>query len=152
MCSDHLSFSMQSPFFKYGIYLLYISFSFLFCKALVLTCYALKKKNNKINKRPVLAFIAALLKFECSIGLPLLWTSFQVSKLYSQGGLPWWRSGGESACQCRGHGFEPWSGSIPHASEQLGPRATTTEPLHLEPVLCSRRSYHNERPAHHNEE
>ena len=36
-------------------------------------------------------------------------------------GLPWWRSGGESACQCRGHGFEPCSGKIPHAAEQLGP-------------------------------
>ena len=36
-------------------------------------------------------------------------------------GLPWWRSGLESACQCRGHGFEPWSGKIPHATEQLGP-------------------------------
>ena len=35
--------------------------------------------------------------------------------------FPWWRSGGESACQCRGHGFEPWSGKIPHAAEQLGP-------------------------------
>ena len=36
-------------------------------------------------------------------------------------GLPWWRSGWESACQCRGHRFEPWSGKIPHATEQLGP-------------------------------
>ena len=36
-------------------------------------------------------------------------------------GLPWWRSGWESACQCRGHGFEPWSGKIPHAAERLGP-------------------------------
>ena len=36
-------------------------------------------------------------------------------------GLPWWRSGRESACQCRGHGLEPWSGKIPHAVEQLGP-------------------------------
>ena len=36
-------------------------------------------------------------------------------------GLPWWRSGWESACQCRGHGFEPWSGRIRHAAEQLGP-------------------------------
>ena len=41
-----------------------------------------------------------------------------------RGGLPWWRSGWESACQCRGHGFEPWSGKIPHAVEQLGPWAT----------------------------
>ena len=53
-------------------------------------------------------------------------------------GLPWWRSGWESACQCRGHGFEPWSGKIPHAAEQLDPRATTTEPAHLEPVLPTR--------------
>ena len=36
-------------------------------------------------------------------------------------GLPWWRSGWESACQCRGRGFEPWSRKIPHAAEQLGP-------------------------------
>ena len=25
-------------------------------------------------------------------------------------------------------GFEPWSGKIPHATEQLSPSATTTEP------------------------
>ena len=42
-------------------------------------------------------------------------------------GLPWWHSGWESACQCREHGFEPWSGKIPHAAEQLSPWATTTE-------------------------
>ena len=36
-------------------------------------------------------------------------------------GLPWWRSGWESACQCRERGFEPWSGGIPHAAERLGP-------------------------------
>ena len=43
-------------------------------------------------------------------------------------GLPWWRSGLESACQCRGHGIDPWSGKIPHAAEQLSPCTTTTEP------------------------
>ena len=42
-------------------------------------------------------------------------------------GLPWWRSGWESAYQCRGHGFNPWSGKIPHAGEQLSPHTTTTE-------------------------
>ena len=42
--------------------------------------------------------------------------------------LPWWRSGWETACQCRGHGFDPWSGKIPQAAEQLSPWATTTEP------------------------
>ena len=36
-------------------------------------------------------------------------------------GLPWWRSGWESTCRCRGHGFVPWSGKIPHAAERLGP-------------------------------
>ena len=44
-------------------------------------------------------------------------------------GLPWWHSGWESACQCRGHRFEPWPGKIPHAAEQLSPCATTTEPV-----------------------
>ena len=28
------------------------------------------------------------------------------------------------------NGFEPWSGKIPHAAEQLSPLATTTEPTH----------------------
>ena len=27
-------------------------------------------------------------------------------------GLPWWLSGEESACQCRGHGFDPWVGEL----------------------------------------
>ena len=67
-------------------------------------------------------------------------------------GLPWWRSGWESACQCRGHGFEPWSGKIPHAAEQLGPWATTTEPVCLEPVLRNKRGRDSERPMHCDEE
>ena len=29
---------------------------------------------------------------------------------------------------CRGHGFEPWSGEIPHGTEQLSRCTTTTEP------------------------
>ena len=33
----------------------------------------------------------------------------------------------KSACQRRGHGFEPWSGKIPHAVEQLSTCATATE-------------------------
>ena len=67
-------------------------------------------------------------------------------------GLPWWHSGWESACQCRGHGFEPWSGKIPHATEQLGPWATIAEPAHLEPVLRNKRGRDSERPAHRDEE
>ena len=43
-------------------------------------------------------------------------------------GLPWWLSDKESACQCRRHRFDPWSGKIPHASEQLTPCTTTPDP------------------------
>ena len=57
-----------------------------------------------------------------------------------------------SACQCRGHGFEPWSGKIPHAAEQLGPCATAAEPVCLELVLCSKRGHCSERPVHRNGE
>ena len=67
-------------------------------------------------------------------------------------GFPWWRSGWESACQCRGHGFEPWSGKIPHVAERLGPWATTTEPARLELVLHNKGGRDSERPAHRNEE
>ena len=67
-------------------------------------------------------------------------------------GLPCWHSGWESACQCRGHGFEPWSGKIPHATEQLSPWATITEPARLEPVLRNKRGRDGERPAHRDEE
>ena len=67
-------------------------------------------------------------------------------------GLPWWRSGWESACQCRVHGFEPWSGKIPHAAEQLGPWTITTEPACLELVLRNKRGRDSEWPAHRDEE
>ena len=82
------------------------------------------------------------------------WWIFTIVKedLNSNVGLPWWRSGWESACQCRGRGFEPWSGKIPHAAEQLSPCATATEPAHLEPVPRNKRGPHSERPAHRDEE
>ena len=43
--------------------------------------------------------------------------------------VPWWLSGKESICQCRRHGFDTWSGKIPHAAEQLSPCTTTRENL-----------------------
>ena len=57
--------------------------------------------------------------------------------------------------QRRGHGFDPWSGSIPHAVKQLSLGTKTAEPKGcgcwgpwaLEPMLCSRRNHYNERPA-----
>ena len=82
----------------------------------------------------------------------LITTTFYCMVRKPSAGLPWWRSGWESACQCSGHGFEPWSGKIPHAAEQLGPWATTTEPARLEPVLHNKRGRDSERPAHRDEE
>ena len=83
--------------------------------------------------------------------------------------LPWWLSGKESAGQCRRHRFNPCSGKIPRASEQLSLCATTkpvpyslgvatTEPTchnywslqALEPVLDGKRSQCNERLRHCN--
>ena len=49
-------------------------------------------------------------------------------------GLPWWFSGWESACQCRGHGFDPWSGRFPHVVEQLSPMCHNYWASTLEPV------------------
>ena len=53
--------------------------------------------------------------------IPLLVIYPEKTIIQKEWGLPWWCSGWESACQCRGHGFEPWSGKIPHATERLGP-------------------------------
>ena len=69
------------------------------------------------------------------------------SALRRKEGLPWWRSGWESACQCGGRGFGPWSGRIPRAAERLGPWATIAESARLEPVLRGRRGRDGERLA-----
>ena len=92
--------------------------------------------------------------FSCSHNSPAGWCSKMLTCLIRThiGGLHWWRSGWESACQCRGHGFEPWSGKIPRATEQLRLCATTADPARLEPVLRNERGCHGERPAHCDEE
>ena len=54
----------------------------------------------------------------------------RVENSYEPMELPWWLSGKESTCQCIRHGFNPWSGKIPHAMEQLSPSATTTKACH----------------------
>ena len=54
--------------------------------------------------------------------------NWQLKNIYIFG-HPWWYTGWESTCQCRGHGrFDPWSGKIPRAAEQLSLLAATTEP------------------------
>ena len=72
------------------------------------------------------------------------WEHLSWWKLFQ--GLPWWLSGWESTCQCRGHVFKPWSGRIPHAAEKLSPCSTTAE---AEPVLWSLWATTTE-PTHHN--
>ena len=42
-------------------------------------------------------------------------------------GPPWGLSGKESTYQWRRRGFDPWSGKIPYAVEQLSPFAATSE-------------------------
>ena len=55
-------------------------------------------------------------------------------------GLPWWLSGKESVLQCKRHRFDPWSGKIPHAAENLSSCTTTAEqslgsrPRELQPL------------------
>ena len=52
----------------------------------------------------------------------------RVIKSLGFGGFPGASSGKESTCQCQGHGFNPWSGMMPHAREQVSLGTTTTEP------------------------
>ena len=51
-------------------------------------------------------------------------------------GLLWWLRGKEPNFQCGRHGFDPWSGKIPNATEQLSACVTT-----IEPVLQHKRSH-----------
>ena len=117
-----------------------------------LICYSIVHRINQAN------FLISKLnsEFLCSEWLSRRSERLVISLIFifkkGRRGLPWWHSGWESACQCRGHGFEPWSGKIPRAAEQLGPWATITEPARLEPVLRNKRGHDSERPAHRDEE
>ena len=61
------------------------------------------------------------------------------------------RSSWESTCQFGGHGFDPWSGKIPHASELLSRVPQILKPTHLEPTLL-KRSHCDDKPTHRGEE
>ena len=106
------------------------------------TSSKLKEKKN------ILGYLIFLLYFILSS----IRTLDNVILKNNRQGLPWWRSGWESACQCRAHGFKPWSGKIPHAAERLSPWATIAEPARLERVLRNGRGHDSERPAHRDEE
>ena len=53
--------------------------------------------------------------------------------------LPWWLSGKEPACQCRRHGFNPWSRKIP--------QATATKPARECSVVSNSSRPHGLQPA-----
>ena len=90
-------------------------------------------------------------------------------KKYHQG-LHWWLSGKESTCQCRRHGFNPWSGKSPTCHEATKPvhhywtRALEPgshnywghvlqllRPCTLEPVLHKEKPY-KEKTSHNEEQ
>ena len=62
----------------------------------------------------------------------------------------------------QGHGFDPWSGKIPHATEQLSlyttttesepwsPSAAATEPMSPGACAPQREKHHSEKPVHRN--
>ena len=52
-------------------------------------------------------------------------------------GFPWGPSGEESACQCRRHRFNAWSGKTPHHTEQLSPCTATAEPALESPGVAT---------------
>ena len=65
-------------------------------------------------------------------------------------GAPCLYSAWESTCLCSGHGFHPLSRRIPHASGQLGPWATTTEPESPRTHAHNKQNHGNEKHKHSN--
>ena len=65
-------------------------------------------------------------------------------------GAPCLYSAWESTCPCTEHGFQPLSKRIPHASGQLGPWATTTEPASPRTHACNKQNHGNEKHKHSN--
>ena len=60
-------------------------------------------------------------------------------------------SGKESACQCRRHRFDPWSGRAHKTqSNKALPCGISTEAHALEPLLSNKRKYCNEKHVHRN--
>jgi len=77
-------------------------------------------QSNERYSSPVVTYPIPNLLFKCS--------NYLKKKVkQTSRGFPWWYSGWEFTCQCRGHGFNPWSGKVTHALEPLSPGTTTME-------------------------
>ena len=62
----------------------------------------------------------------------LSWSEYWVGEYVQlvtipRAGFPWWLRGEKSIYQCRRHGFHPWSGKIPRATEQQSLGTTIVE-------------------------
>ena len=80
---------------------------------------------------PSIAWVCPVLPLRMSKLIALHWRTsniFHLSKL-SVLGRPWWLSDTEPTSQCRRRRFDPRSGNIPHATEQLSPCTTTIAPV-----------------------
>ena len=80
--------------------------------------------------------------------------ALQLSLIFNMWWFPWWLSGKESACKRGRHGFGPWSGKIPHATDNqaCGPCIElvlqSEEPQILEPVHSKSHAPQQEKPVH----
>ena len=79
----------------------------------------------KVSSPPVHGFRVTTVHSQCSSTQEQAW----VINIGNHRGLPWRLRGEESACQARTHGFDPSSGRIPHATEQLSLCTTTSESM-----------------------
>ena len=100
-------------------------------------CSGMKSKQGQGQNLPVPEFyklelwLQSEVKNHFSIFFQSSEYQFMQNTKWTKSGQPWCLSGKESACPCRRHwpGFDPWSGKIPQAAEQLSQCTTTIEPV-----------------------
>ena len=83
--------------------------------------------GNSFNNDNHISYWLSLLGTKNFVPMESQARSYKPSPLKLSGRLPWWSSGKDSACEHRGHRFNPWSGTIPHAIGQSSPCTTATE-------------------------
>ena len=89
-------------------------------------CLEVKGGNYGLNLHLKAAFWLTRQLWACDWIWASVSCSCKTKLIHSR--IPWWSSGKESACQCRGHGFDHGSRKIPKATGQLRPGTTTSEP------------------------
>ena len=128
-------------------------------------------KDGSCCCRPRTGWVSGLMRFT-HVRHPLhiqCWPPWAIPALTTSSPIPWWSTHWESACQCKGHEFNPWSGKFPHARTKphvpqllsqcsrahgpqlLSPCAATTEAN--APTACVlQQEKHCNKPVHCNEE